>query len=274
MPNSDIDLDAIQRRSREALSFATEQVGGGEYAPETVMEHFDQDVPSLIDALGRAFAVIRQDAITRTNQERKIAELNQRIEQAHESIYIEEFDGDSCPDLETTIAYAVSRYHAVAQSEADAADRIQELRIQLDAIGGMQTIQHDGNRLRVITVALHDRLCTARVASRQDTTPPVLHCHFCGFCYPPLSDTRPNAEMNRSGGADLAEIRCVPGIVGGHIGCDHDPDRTMTAPNPGLADHAFRSLNGATSCVAVVGPLGSGEHCGRPADQHPRWGDS
>lgn len=48
-----LDLDAIQRRNREALTFATEQVGGSEYAPETVMEHFDQDVPALIDMLGR-----------------------------------------------------------------------------------------------------------------------------------------------------------------------------------------------------------------------------
>lgn len=53
MRNSDLDLDAVQRRNREARSFATEQVGGSEYAPEGVMEHFDQDVPVLVSEVGR-----------------------------------------------------------------------------------------------------------------------------------------------------------------------------------------------------------------------------
>jgi hypothetical protein len=74
VPISGLDLDAIQRRNREALAFATEQVGGSEYAPETVMEHFDQDVPALIDALGRAFAVIRQNAITQAAYEQRLTD--------------------------------------------------------------------------------------------------------------------------------------------------------------------------------------------------------
>lgn len=50
-----------------------------------------------------------------------------------------------------------------------------------------QTIEHEGVVLRVIPMDQHDRRCDVRVASRQDTTPPVLHCHFCGFCYPPVT---------------------------------------------------------------------------------------
>lgn len=65
----DLDLDAIQRRNREALTFATEQVGGSEHAPETVLEHFNDDVPVLVDALGRAFAVIRQNEVTEANHQ-------------------------------------------------------------------------------------------------------------------------------------------------------------------------------------------------------------
>lgn len=78
----DLDIDTIQRRNREALAFATEQVGGSEYAPEAVLEHFNDDVPALVDALGRAFAVIRQNAITQVNQERKLAEASRIVEAA------------------------------------------------------------------------------------------------------------------------------------------------------------------------------------------------
>lgn len=50
---------------------------------------------------------------------------------------------------------------------------------------------------------------------------------------PDEPDTRPYVAdgMGRGGGADLAEIRCTPGIVGGHVGCDHDPDRMDAAPS-------------------------------------------
>ncbi len=47
-----------------------------------------------------------------------------------------------------------------------------------------QIIEHDGVQLRVIPMDQHDRRCEVRVASPQGTTPEVLHCHFCGFCYP------------------------------------------------------------------------------------------
>ncbi len=132
MPIQDLDLDAIQRRTREALSFATEQVGGSEYAPESVLQHFDQDVPALINALGRAFAVIRQNAITQVNTEQKLTRA----------------------------------------------------RAELDAVGEMRVIEHQNGRLRVITQALHNRLCRARIATPQEEIDPnILHCAFCGFCY-------------------------------------------------------------------------------------------
>lgn len=48
--------------------------------------------------------------------------------------------------------------------------------------------------------------------------------------------------------------------------CACDPDGGV---NAGLAfEHAFRSLNGATRCVAIVGPLGSGQACGLSPEAH------
>lgn len=59
------------------------------------------------------------------------------------------------------------------------------MRAELDAIGTMRVIEHEGSRLRVITRALHDRLCRARIATPQEEIDPnILHCAFCGFCYP------------------------------------------------------------------------------------------
>jgi hypothetical protein len=54
-----------------------------------------------------------------------------RFHAAHEALYIEEFDGDSCPDLEATIEYALGAYRRVCASEAAAADRIELLRAEL-----------------------------------------------------------------------------------------------------------------------------------------------
>jgi hypothetical protein len=54
---------------------------------------------------------------------------------AYEALYIEEFDGDSCPDLETTIEYAVQAYRRVCASEAAAADQIDQLRADLTRTG-------------------------------------------------------------------------------------------------------------------------------------------
>jgi hypothetical protein len=73
------------------------------------------------------------------------------------------------------------------QSEDEHTETVTE---QLDAIDGMQVIEHEGRRLRVITSALHDQLCTWRVATPQGTEPEVLGCAGCGFCYPPVTDVR------------------------------------------------------------------------------------
>lgn len=69
-------------------------------------------------------------------QEERLS-LRQRIDQAHEALAIEEFDGDSCPDLETTIEYAVGRYLAVCEAEAEAADIVRELRAKLAEVRQM-----------------------------------------------------------------------------------------------------------------------------------------
>lgn len=48
--------------------------------------------------------------------------------------------------------------------------------------------------------------------------------------------------------------------------CACDPDGGVNADLP--VDHPFRSLNGAHRCVAIVGPLNSGEACGLPPEDH------
>jgi hypothetical protein len=75
------------------------------------------------------------------------------------------------PTTVQVVIGVISRAHAAGQ----------------DSLGSMQIIEHEGRGLKVITLALHDRLCPVRVASPQEgTSPEVLHCHFCGFCYPRL----------------------------------------------------------------------------------------
>jgi hypothetical protein len=68
-----------------------------------------------------------------------------------------------------------------------------QLHAELDAIGGMRIVEHNGSRLRVITRALHNRLCRARVATPQeDIDPDILHCAFCGLCYPKMATPSPD----------------------------------------------------------------------------------
>ena len=75
-------------------------------------------------------------ALARVEQERDelataVAGWVARFHAAYEALYIEEFDGDSCPDLETTIEYAIGAYRRVCASEAAAADQIDLLRAEL-----------------------------------------------------------------------------------------------------------------------------------------------
>lgn len=92
-------------------------------------------------------------------------------------------------EIDLAIAGAKDRFdHAEASHDPDVLALIraaEALRAELDAIGGMRFVEHDGYTLKVITVALHDRLCRARVATPQEgTDPEVSHCAFCGFSYP------------------------------------------------------------------------------------------
>jgi hypothetical protein len=87
--------------------------------------------------------------------------------------------------------------HPVTDQEA--ADQLRAAGWHLFAPGELYLhhVDHEGVRMRVIPRALHDVLCTWRVATPQGTTPEVLGCAGCGFCYPQLSDTRPD----QAGGA-------------------------------------------------------------------------
>jgi hypothetical protein len=72
-------------------------------------------------------------------------------------------------------ADVAARLHALADAVA-AGDQ------QLPAMSGVNDA--DGNRMRVVPLIVHDLLCSARIASAQDGTDPiVLGCHFCGLSY-------------------------------------------------------------------------------------------
>lgn len=77
---------------------------------------------------------------------------------------------------------------------------VDRLRAELDEIGAMQVIEHEGCRLRIISSALHDRLCNRRVATPQGTEPEVLGCAGCGFCYPlaTVAWTRPSSTAEEA----------------------------------------------------------------------------
>lgn len=48
--------------------------------------------------------------------------------------------------------------------------------------------------------------------------------------------------------------------------CACEPDGGVNAGLP--VDHPFRSLNGGCRCVAITGPLNSGQACGLPPEDH------
>ncbi|MER5608286.1 hypothetical protein AB0F93_03515 [Micromonospora tulbaghiae] len=51
----------------------------------------------------------------------------------------------------------------------------------------MRHDQADGYRIRIVPRVLHNALCSWRVGTKQDTTPPVVACNGCGLAYPPAS---------------------------------------------------------------------------------------
>jgi hypothetical protein len=72
---------------------------------------------------------------------------------------------------------------------------VPQARAQADVTA--EVVQHEGRTYRVIPSALHDIFCRARVGTPQGTpqgtTPEVLGCALCGFCYP-LANAAPSAD--------------------------------------------------------------------------------
>jgi chromosome segregation ATPase len=83
------------------------------------------------EALGTLAADVESYVAMHDVVEEDRDELLARLEAAYESLYIEEFDGDSCPDLEATIEYAIGAYRRVCDSESAAADQIKLLRAEV-----------------------------------------------------------------------------------------------------------------------------------------------
>lgn len=83
-----------------------------------------------------------------------------RFHAAHEALAIDEFDDDSCVDLETTIQYAVSRYRDVCESEAAAADVISQLRAALKQV--TEERQYRSDMLALVRAELEQRRATFR----------------------------------------------------------------------------------------------------------------
>src|SRR5689334_4475964 len=68
-----------------------------------------------------------------------------------------------------------ARLHALADAVAAGEQTLPALRV----------IDAPASPLRVVPVVVHDLLCSARIATPQEEVDPdVLHCAFCGLCYP------------------------------------------------------------------------------------------
>ncbi len=77
-------------------------------------------------------------------------------------------------------AALADQLHAYADAIAAGTAPVPALRYQ----------QAGDTELRVVPRLIHDVLCEVRIATPQtDTDPEVLHCAFCGLCYP--RDTTP-----------------------------------------------------------------------------------
>ena len=62
--------------------------------------------------------------------------LQARLDAAYDQLAIDEFGGSYCHDLESLIDYAVKQYRLVCDSEADAADQIDRLKLELAQVRG------------------------------------------------------------------------------------------------------------------------------------------
>ena len=136
MQIQDLDIEAIQRRNREALSFVVGQVLGSEYAPETVMEHFDQDVPALIDALGRSFAVIKQNAITEAARRQRTDDddLGPSPAELGDTMTVEAGEWTPLDDIGTQIYVYGDRPVDIAVQVAEVDNEIRRLRAQVEQL--------------------------------------------------------------------------------------------------------------------------------------------
>jgi hypothetical protein len=114
-------------------------------------------------------------------------------------------------EIDQAIAGAKARFdHADAPHEPDVLALIraaETMRTELGSLGSLRIVEHNGSRLQVVTRALHDRLCIARIATPQEgTDPEVSHCAFCGLCYlrRSTSEAAANAGRMRNTGLDIA----------------------------------------------------------------------
>jgi hypothetical protein len=130
---SDLDLDAIQRRRAAARAFVLDDMRVRPTAE--VRDFFDQDVPALLDALGRAFAVIRQNAITQANQERQLAETNRIVEAAR--AWRQDVDPRYGEASAEALCKAVDEMGDIAIQTAKADDEIRQLRAALTEVSQM-----------------------------------------------------------------------------------------------------------------------------------------
>ncbi len=103
----------------------------------------------------------------------EVERLTARLAAAHEALAIDEFDGDSCTTLETTIEYAVNAYRMVCDSEAQSADEITRLRAEVERL---RSPEHVPAWLADLILA------AARAAENMGCTEPAAHDEGCDAC--------------------------------------------------------------------------------------------
>jgi hypothetical protein len=143
------------------------------------MSDLDLDLDAILTRAERAYAAAKNDA-----DDLGLAELTDATRQ--------HFNYD-VPALIGT----VKRLTAGLEQDRRELGRLR--REMSEITDGLRAVRHHGHLFQVVSVALHDRLCTVRVATPQGTEPGVLCCNACGFCYPPIA-ARPEQEGTDSRG--------------------------------------------------------------------------